>query len=148
MVQRLTRILNLLEATAAVTELVPTESISASHFLKATRWPVPSILIQSFTSPRDVQTAQQDLVFGIRCYGVRSTLAEQIYQVARTALTAYPEFGVRSPDDETAHKAVLDTYGIRWIEEEVGAQEVPEPNSGQNATPVIIGTFSANYKAT
>lgn len=148
MTNRINRIRNLVIANADVGNLVPDADVATSNFPNGEKWPVPSVLIQELGSPRDSHVDTQDLFFQVRCYGVSSTVAETLFQAVRTALTAFPEFGVRSPDDHTAQKAVLSPFGIYWISEEVGAQEVPEPNSGRRATIVIMGTFRAEFKAT
>lgn len=148
MAHRINRVRNLVIANTDVGGEVPDADVATSNFPNGEKWPVPGVLIQEIGSPRDSQIDTQDLFFQVRCYGVSSTVAEALFQTVRTALTAFKEFGVRSPDDHTAHKAVLSPFGIYWISEEVGAQEVPEPNSGRRGTIVIMGTFRAEFKAT
>lgn len=149
MAPRTDRIRTLLRADTSVTPaLVPSADIVKDYFGRGDSWEVPGVLIGPVSNPLDVQTNQQDLMFRILVFGKTGTLADALYQAVRTALTAQPEYGVRSPDDETAHKAVLVAVGIRWITEEVGGQSLTEPQSGRRGDEVVAGTFRAIFTAT
>lgn len=156
MADRVNRVLNLLIADTNVTAIVPVISMDTNHFRslkqrKVTQpdafgtWPVPGVLISTDGSPRDAQTHHQDLVFSTRCLDDTDVKAETLHQAVRLSLTGKSEFGTLLPVDFATQQALWRAQGITFIEEEVGGQSIPEPNSGQRGTEMVLATYKAVF---
>lgn len=155
MASRIERVRNLLTANSTVTTAVVATSIMANYFPDGNEgWPQPGVILSTDGSPEDEQTQQQDLIFGVRCYGGPPSAdsdptdieAETLYQIIRTALTGKPEFGALESD--TAQRALWLTQGIVRLMEEVGGQRFPEPQGTPRGAEAVLASFKAIFSDT
>lgn len=148
MVQRISRVRNLLVNDATVTAEVAAGSIMADSFAFGQAWPLPGILLEGIGGLAD-SVGQQDQIIQVKCYHESDFEAETLFQIVRTSLTRKPEFGSFTGAGEAAQQALWSAQGIRRIDVETEGQSLAEPNAGgDRGREFVMGTFRARFKGT
>jgi hypothetical protein len=145
MAQKINRIRNLLVANATVLAAVPEDDLHSNHFPKDNQWPIPGVLLQNLTSPIDVETWTQDLIFSTMCYGLSDVLAESLHQIIRTALTGLPEFAIPNASDEATQRPLWIAQGILRVNIETGGQRLVEPNADKRGGEYVLAQYRAEF---
>ena len=136
-----TRILDFLEADAAVSTIVGTD-IFTPNFPDAPTLPGILFFVQDERGGGTQSLSNiglRNVSIQTQCYEARSLLARTLHEAVRTAFLG--DF-----TDQAAHQALLRTFNISLIEEEQEGQPLPfDPDGPDKGTPVMLGFWTVSF---
>lgn len=131
------RLVVILRANSGVSDIVAA-NVFGARFPQA---PIlPSVLVQRQGGPAGGgESPMRKATLVTKCFAKTSTLAAALHEAVRTAL-------VGTPDTNLDHQTTIMAAGVESITEEVGPQDIIDPDGPDKGTPYTLGFWNAMFK--